>query len=210
VCSIRSLLEKNGLLQIREANQQVKDAPEDAERAFSLLLEWIESYERDDDVLAFRKLREFVSLRPDSVQGRLFLAYSACNIYEMNTFRKEYKTLADENFREAFQAAQKSIDLFPDQYYWLWLAQARALIGLGKIEEAGNFYRRILLQEPERYSFWYHYCKFLIENQPQNKSEAAWALDRAESLYKPEEGPRYKDLCELREKLDQIRKQDKK
>jgi len=303
VRSIRSLLEEKGLLQIAEANRQVKDAPEDADKAFSLLLEWIESYERDDDVLAFRELREFVSLRPASVQGRLFLAYSAYHIYEMNTFREEYKTLADENFREAlklapqsptvhtgygyflrrterfeealvelnksreleskndynhrnlirtlnelkpeeaenicrdyiqqnsdndifwrelalvlekrekyqeaFQAAQKAIDLFPDQYYWVWQAQARALTLLGKIEEAGNFYRRILLQEPDRYYFWYHYCKFLIENQPQNKSEAVWALDRAESLYKPEEGPRYKDLRELREKMDQIKKQDK-
>lgn len=304
VSSIRSLLEKKGLLRIAEANRQVKDAPEDADKAFSLLLEWIESYERDEDVLAFRKLREFVSLRPGSVQGRLFLAYSAYNVFKMNTYRGEYRTLADENFREAlklapqsptvhagygnflmwteryeealeeinkacalepknnfnlinligtltklnpeeaenicrnhiqqnpdndvfwkemavvlekrgkyqeaFQAVQKAIDLFPDQDYWVWLAQARALIGLGKIEETGKFYRRILLQEPERYSFWYLYGKFLIENQPRNKAEAAWALDRAESLYKPEEGPRYKDLRDLREKLDQIKKQDKK
>jgi predicted Zn-dependent protease len=166
--------------------------------------------EPSNDFTFIDMIRTLTMLKPETVENicRDYIQQNSDN----DIFWRELALVLEKQgkYEEAFQSAQKAIDLCPDQEYWVWQAQARALTLLGKIEEAGKFYRRILLQEPERYSFWYLYGKFLIENQPRNKAEAAWALDRAESLYKPEEGPRYKDLRDLREKLDQIKKQDKK
>ena len=66
-----------------------------------------------------------------------------------------------QQYREAARAAQKAVDLDPDNIYMPRLADC--LTKAGDPESAEAVYDTMLKQHPERPRYWYYYAKYLQE-----------------------------------------------
>ena len=145
-CSIRSikaLLEQRGLDSFARQRPPQLQPVDNAERAFSLAVDYIESMLNEDSDKYLAVAQQLVGLRPKSVQARLFLAFSAQGTYTIDSSRKDLLTLADSNFEEA-------LHLQPDN--------ARAHVGYG------NF-----LMERERYDQALKETETALAIQPDNE-----------------------------------------
>lgn len=145
-CSIRSieaLLEQHGLESSARQSPPQLQPVDNAERAFSLAMDYIESMLNKDSDKYLTAAQQFAGLRPKSVQAHLFLAFSAQGIYAIDSSRKDLITLAESSFEEA-------LCLQPDN--------ARAHAGYG------NF-----LMERERYDQALKETETALAIQPENE-----------------------------------------
>ncbi|HIJ54074.1 MAG TPA: tetratricopeptide repeat protein [Planctomycetes bacterium] len=145
-CSIRSIeaiLEQHGLDSFARQRPPQLQPVDNAERAFSLAMDYIESMLNKNSDKYLAAAQQFADLRPKSVQARIFIAFSAQGIYTIDSSRKDLLTLAESNFEEALR-------LQPDN--------ARAHAGYG------NF-----LMEHKRYDQALKETNAALEIQPDNE-----------------------------------------
>jgi len=81
---------------------------ENASRAFSLAMEYVEAFWNHDVPGLLSIAKQLVSLRPESVQARLLLAWSAYNTPATDATRQDLVLLAESNFKEALRLAPGS------------------------------------------------------------------------------------------------------
>ena len=141
--SIKALLEQYGLESSARQRPPQLQPIDNAERAFSLAMDFIESMLNEDPNKILTAAQQLADLRPKSVQAHLFLAFSAHGIYKIDSSRKDLITLAESNFEEALR-------LQPDN--------ARAHAGYG------NF-----LMERERYDQALKETETALSIQPDNE-----------------------------------------
>ncbi len=101
--SIKALLEQHGLESCARQRPPQLQPVDNAERAFSLAMDFIESMLNNESDKYLTAAQQLADLRPTSVQAHLFLAFSAQGIYTIDSSRKEFLTLAESNFDEALR-----------------------------------------------------------------------------------------------------------
>ena len=141
--SIKALLEQQGLESSARQRPPQLQPIDNAERAFSLAMEHIESMWNEDPDKILTAAQQFADLRPKSVQAHLFIAFSAQGIHKIDSSRKDLITLAESSFEEALR-------LQPEN--------ARAHVGYG------NF-----LMERERYDHALKETETALAIQPENE-----------------------------------------
>lgn len=99
--SIKALLTKNNLQSQAQAHPPQLQPVEDANQAFDLAIDYVESLFNSDLAEAVDIAKQLVALRPQSVQARLFLAFSAHQEYAVRSSSKEMLALAESNFKQA-------------------------------------------------------------------------------------------------------------
>ena len=99
--SIKALLTKNNLQSRARAHPPQLQPVEDANQAFDLAIDYVESLLNSDLAEAVDIAKQLVALRPQSVQARLFLAFSAHIEYAVRSSSEEMLALAESNFKQA-------------------------------------------------------------------------------------------------------------
>ena len=184
-CSIRSikaLLDRHGLDSSARQRPPKLQPVDNAERAFSLAMDYIESMLNKDSDKYLTVAQQFADLRPKSVQAHLFLAFSAKGIYSIDSSRKDLLTLAESNFEEAlrlqpdntrahagygnflmererYEQALKetnaALDIQPDNE--LALANRVHILTQTEPEKAEELGRKLIEKDPNNPHWWYWY-----------------------------------------------------
>ncbi|MBW8041954.1 MAG: tetratricopeptide repeat protein [Planctomycetes bacterium] len=103
ILSIKTLLEQHGLESSARQRPPRLQPVDNAERAFSLAMDYIESMWNEDSDKILTVAQQLADLRPKSVQAHLFIAFSAQGIYKIDSSRKDLITLAESSFEEALR-----------------------------------------------------------------------------------------------------------
>jgi pentatricopeptide repeat protein len=110
-CSIRainSLLDRSGVSEAAKRRPLELKPVENAQRAFSCAMEYVESCWNRDSRAWLSFARQLAELRPASVQARLFLAWGAQDAYTMDPSKDELAVLAESSFQEAVRLGPNS------------------------------------------------------------------------------------------------------
>jgi tetratricopeptide (TPR) repeat protein len=99
--SIDGLLRKHGLQTQAHASVARLKPVEAANQVFDLAIDYVEALQNLDLTGAIAVAKELVGLRPQSVQARLFLAFSAHEKYTRQSSTEDLVALAESNFKQA-------------------------------------------------------------------------------------------------------------
>ncbi|MHC4489183.1 MAG: tetratricopeptide repeat protein [Planctomycetota bacterium] len=166
--SIKALLEQHGLESCARQRPPQLQPADNAERAFSLVMDYIELMLNKDSDKILTVAQQFVGLRPKSVQANLFLAFTAYRIYTMDSSRKDLLNLAESNFEEA-------IRLQPDN------ARAHAgygnfLMGRERYDQALKETETALAIQPDNELALANRVHILTQTNPEKAEELALQL----------------------------------
>jgi len=110
-CSIRainSLLDRSGVSEAAKRRPLELTPVENAQRAFSCAMQYVESCWNRDSRAWLSFTRQLAELRPASVQARLFLAWSAQDAYTVDPSKDDLAVLAESSFQEAIRLGPNS------------------------------------------------------------------------------------------------------
>jgi tetratricopeptide (TPR) repeat protein len=170
-CGIRSI---NALLEQHDLESHARQRPpqlqpaDNAERVFSLAMDYIELMLNKDSDKILTVAQQLVGLRHKSVHAHLFLAFTAYSMYTMDSSRKDLLNLAESNFEEA-------IRLQPDN------ARARAgygnfLMGRERYDQALKETETALAIQPDNELALANRIHILTQTNPEKAEELAREL----------------------------------
>jgi pentatricopeptide repeat protein len=105
-----------------------------------------------------------------------------------------------EKYDEAVEAAQKAVDLSKDFSFHPRLANC--LAKAGELEKAEQIYDELHNKSPEKYSYWFWYAQFLVDNFDDRIDEAKVALEKATYNPEKEKNVTPDDIKKLEEKIN--------
>jgi len=205
IAALRALLRKSEIRGGDASPARRFDPVDDAPEAFAVLLDLFRHPASGMSIYMLAKTREWVRLRPQSVQAHLFLAASASARYSTDRSDDEASSLAESSYRaaqrlapnsllphacyghflmnceryeEALAALDKALAIEPENSFVLG-AKMRALTETRPVE-AEALGRRLVASDSENAHFWFSLAGALRERGKHD--EAAKAARKAVDL----------------------------
>jgi tetratricopeptide (TPR) repeat protein len=200
-CGCQSCWFKYANFLVHYRKDKFEEAKKALEKAESLLRTRRIS-ELNINLLKLSLLEKTEPNKAETVANELLKA-SPYNCHYWYMFAGILRTL--KKYPEAVEAAQKAVDLCPDQSYRPRLANCLAKVG--ELQKAEQIYHDLHKEFPDRFVYWFWYAEFLVDNFDDRIDEAKEVLEKVPYNEFDNWSVPVEDLRKLQEKISEKSKQ---